>query len=172
MIKPDARFDKATDISSEFLKQKGIKALILDVDNTLIDLNKKEIANITSWIMRLKKDGIKLCICSNSLKKKIITNLAKKWDIPFIYFSLKPTKIGLKKAVKTIKEMYGIDKMAEIAEVGDQLFTDCLGANRMGMFSILTKPFELETGVVLKFKRKQEKKYLDKMYKGEENVRK
>ena len=60
MIKPDARFDKATDISSEFLKQKGIKALILDVDNTLIDLNKKEIANITSWIMGLKKDGIKL----------------------------------------------------------------------------------------------------------------
>lgn len=171
MLKPDARFDRATDISSKFLKEKGIKALILDVDNTLIDLNKKEIANITSWITGLKKDGIKLCICSNSLKKTIISDLAKKWDIPFIYFSLKPTKIGLKKAVKAIKEKYGIEEMAEIAEVGDQLFTDCLGANRMGMFSILTKPFELETSLVSKLKRKQEKKYLDKMYEGEKDVR-
>ena len=171
MIKPNARFDKATDISSEFLKENGIKALILDVDNTLIDLNKKEIKEITTWIMGLKKDGIKLCICSNSLKRSIISKLAKKWDIPFFYFSLKPTKIGLTKAVKALRKEYGIKNMSEIAEVGDQLFTDCLGANRMGMFSILTKPFELETGFVSKLKRKQEKKYLDKVYEGEEDVR-
>ena len=167
MIKPDARFDRVTDISGSFLKDNGIKALILDVDNTLIDLDKKEISDITSWVNGLKKDGIKLCICSNSIKKGIISNLALKWEIPFFYFSLKPTKIGLSKAVKAIKQQYGINKMSEIAEVGDQLFTDCLGANRMGMFSILTKPIELEKGVISKLKRKQEKKYLDKMYKGE-----
>ena len=171
MIKPNARFDKATDISIKFLKENGIKAFILDVDNTLIDLNKREIADITTWVTGLKEDGIKLCICSNSLKKTIISNLAKKWDIPFIYFSLKPTKIGLSKAVKALKDKYGLEKMSEIAEVGDQLFTDCFGANRMGMFSILTKPYELETSLVSRIKRKQEKKYLDKVYKGEEDVR-
>ena len=41
MFKPDAKFKRVTDISSTFLKDNGIKALILDVDNTLIDLSKK-----------------------------------------------------------------------------------------------------------------------------------
>ena len=171
MLKPNAKFKKVTDISSKFLKDNGIKALILDVDNTLIDLSKKEVSDITSWINKLKQDGIHLCICSNSIKKNIISNLAKKWDIPFIYFSLKPTKIGLSKAVKALKERYGIEDTSQIAEVGDQLFTDCLGANRMGMFSILTEPLEMESNIISKIKRKQEKKYLDKMNEGENDVR-
>ena len=171
MFKPDAKFKRVTDITSAFLKEKGIKALILDVDNTLIDLSKNEIADISAWAKGLKDDGIHLCICSNSIKKNIISNLARKWDIPFFYFSLKPTKIGLSKAVKALKEKYGIEDMSQIAEVGDQLFTDCLGANRMGMFSILTEPIELESDIISKLKRKQEKKYLAKMSEGERDVR-
>lgn len=170
MFKPDAKFKRVTDISSTFLKDNGIKALILDVDNTLIDLSKKEIINISAWIKSLKDDGIFLCICSNSIKKNIISNLAKKWDIPFFYFSLKPTKIGLTKAVNALKDRYGIENKSQIAEVGDQVFTDCFGAKRMGLFSILTEPIELESDVISKLKRKQEKKYLAKMSKGEEDV--
>jgi surface protein len=53
----------------------------------------------------------------------------------------------------------------------NQLFTDCLGANRMGMFSILTEPIELESDIISKLKRKQEQKYLAKMSEGERDVR-
>ena len=81
--------NRVTDITSAFLKENGIKALILDVDNTLIDLKQKEIADISAWVKGLKDDGIHLCICSNSIKKNIISNLAKKWDIPFFLLFIK-----------------------------------------------------------------------------------
>ena len=74
------------------------------------------------------------------------------------------------KAVNALKDRYGIEKKSQIAEVGDQVFTDCFGAKRMGLFSILTEPIELESDVISKLKRKQEKKYLAKMSKGEEDV--
>ena len=79
-------------------------------------------------------------------------------DIPFIYFSTKPLKRGLKKAVQILQE-----KNENIAEIGDQLFTDVLGANRMKMFSILTKPISGEKTKLGELKRKIEKVCLRKL---------
>ena len=67
MLKPKARFNKITDINIEFLKENNIKAVILDVDNTLIDFDKKPLDNIESWIDNLKKENIKICIASNTI---------------------------------------------------------------------------------------------------------
>ena len=152
MLKPNAQFDKVTDVTADFLKENNIKAIILDVDNTLIDLDRKPLENIEKWIETLKKESIKICIASNSIKKAKIEKVAKKMDIPFIYFSTKPFKRGLKKATQILKV-----KNENIAEIGDQLFTDVLGANRMKMFSILTKPISDEKTKLGEIKRKIEK---------------
>ena len=160
MLKPKAQFDKVTDITANFLKQNNINAVILDVDNTLIDLDRKPLENIEKWVDSLKSEDIKICISSNSIKKKKITKIANILDVPFIYFSTKPLKRGLKKAKKILQE-----KNENIAEIGDQLFTDVLGANRMKMFSILTKPISEEKTKLGALKRRIEQIYLKKISK-------
>lgn len=164
MLKPKARFDKVTDIDVKFLKEKKIKAVILDVDNTLIDFGKKPLKNVEKWIENLKKADIKICIASNSIKKKKVEKVAKKLDVPYIYFSTKPLKRGLKKAQKilSVESRY-------IAEIGDQLFTDVLGANRMKMFSILTTPLSPEKNILGEMKRKVENIFLKRLCKTKEN---
>lgn len=158
MLKPKAQFDKVTDITAKFLKKNNINAVILDVDNTLIDLDRKPLKDIEKWADSLKDEKIKICIASNSIKKQKVTKVAEKLDVPFIYFSTKPLKRGLKKAKKILKE-----ENENIAEIGDQLFTDVLGANRMKMFSILTKPISGEKTKLGALKRKIEKTYLKKI---------
>ncbi len=159
LLKPDMRVDKITDITIEMLKSNNIKAVILDSDNTLIDLNKNPLDGIKEWINEMKKNGIKFCILSNSIKKKKVESVSKMLDIPYIFFSVKPTKYGFRKA----KKILGIKENQNIAEIGDQLFTDVLGTNRMKMFSILTKPICEEKVKINNIKRKIEKKILEKV---------
>ena len=160
MLKPKAQFDKVTDITVDFLRKNNIKAVILDVDNTLMDLDRKPLKNVEKWVDSLKNEKIKICIASNSIKKGKISKMAKKLDLPFIYFSTKPLKRGLKKAKNIVQE-----KNENIAEIGDQLFTDVLGANRMKMFSILTKPISEEKTKLGALKRRIEQIYLKKISK-------
>ena len=156
LLTPNMQVRKITDITIEMLKENNIKGMILDVDNTLIDLDRVPLEGIKEWIDNMKKEGIKFCIASNSLKKDKIEKVAKMLDIPYVHFSAKPTKIGLKKA----KQILGIENSKNIAEVGDQLFTDVLGTNRMKMFSILTEPLCEEKVKINNLKRKLEKRVL------------
>lgn len=156
LLTPNMQVRKITDITIEMLKENNIKGMILDVDNTLIDLDRVPLEGIKEWIDNMKNEGIKFCIASNSLKKDKIEKFAKMLDIPYVHFSAKPTKIGLKKA----KQILGIENSKNIAEVGDQLFTDVLGTNRMKMFSILTEPLCEEKVKINNLKRKLEKRVL------------
>ena len=156
LLTPNMQVRKITDITIETLRENNIKGMILDVDNTLIDLDRVPLEGIKEWIDNMKNEGIKFCIASNSLKKDKIEKVAKMLDIPYVHFSVKPTKIGLKKA----KQILGIENSKNIAEVGDQLFTDVLGTNRMKMFSILTEPLCEEKVKINNLKRKLEKRVL------------
>lgn len=156
LLTPNMQVRKITDITIEMLKENNIKGMILDVDNTLIDLDRVPLEGIKEWIDNMKNNDIKFCIASNSLKKDKIEKVAKMLDIPYVHFSAKPTKIGLKRA----KQILGIEDSKNIAEVGDQLFTDVLGTNRMKMFSILTEPLCEEKVKINNLKRKLEKRVL------------
>lgn len=158
MIKPDAYFEKITDIKINFFEEKNIKAVILDVDNTLMDLDRNLLNNIEEWIENLKKANIKICIASNSIKKEKIKKIADKIEVPYVFFSIKPFKRGLKKAIKILQE-----EKENIAEIGDQYFTDVIGSKRMKLFSILTKPISGEKNKLGEFKRKIEKRVLKKL---------
>lgn len=154
---PKLQVKRVTNITIDVLKQNNIKAVILDVDNTLIDLDRKPLEGIENWINVLKKNDVKICIASNSMKKEKIEKIAKMLDVRYVYFSTKPLKRGLKKA----RAILGVDN-ENIAEVGDQIFTDVLAANRMKMFSILTEPISEEKVKINKLKRKIEKRILNK----------
>lgn len=137
ILYPKLYIDNVKEITFELLQKNGIKGLILDVDNTLIDYYKNMPDGVKKWCEDLKNRGIKFCIASNSNKKEKVKEVSKKLDIPYIYFAKKPLKMGLIKA----KNIMGLEAK-QVAVVGDQIFTDVLGANRCKMFSILVNPIE------------------------------
>lgn len=147
-IYPKEYLNSVKDISIDFLEKNKIKGIILDVDNTLITLDKNMPEGIIEWVENIKKAGIKLCIVSNSNHKEKVEGVAKKIDVPFIFFAKKPLKTGFLKAQKILDL-----KVENIAAVGDQIFTDVIGANRCKMFSILVKPIEEKDYLITKIKR-------------------
>ncbi len=155
MLKPSAYFEKITDIDFEFFNKHNIEGIILDVDNTILDLDKVPVEGIERWVNIMKKKQIKLCISSNSIDKEKLDSISQKLDIPYVAHSLKPFKVGLKKALNILEL-----KPENVAEIGDQVFTDVWGANRMKMFSILVKPISSEKYFISELKRKIEKQVL------------
>ena len=157
ILYPNRYIDKVTDIDVKFLEENSIKGLILDVDNTLIDYNKNILFGVKEWIDNMDKEGIKLCILSNTNNKSKVENVARYLEIPYIYFAMKPLKFGFKKGVNKLKL-----PNKNIGVIGDQLLTDVLGANRTGMYSILVKPINEKDILITRIKRPFEKKIMDK----------
>lgn len=161
-IYPNFYLKKVTEIKPEFLKENNIKALILDVDNTLLDFDLNYVEGLLEWYNNIKENGIKCMIVSNSNKTQKVEMVANFLNISYIKFATKPLKRGFKKA---IKELDLPEK--NIAAVGDQIFTDVIGANRMKMYSILVEPLAEKDIWMTKFKRPIEnliiKKYLKKI---------
>lgn len=145
---PKAYFKNVREITYEFLKKNNIKALILDVDNTLIDYDRNLPEENIAWVNNMKQNGIKLYILSNTNKKDKVDEVSKKTDIPYINFAKKPLKGGFIKIQKILNENY-----ENIGVVGDQIFTDVLGANRCKMFSILVEPVGKKDLLLTKIKR-------------------
>ena len=135
ILYPNLYLKNIKEIKYEMLNQNGIKGLILDVDNTLLDYYKNMLEGLEEWCENMKKKSIKFCIASNSNNRNKVDSISKKLGIPYIFFAKKPFKGGLNRAAK----LMGLEN-EEVAVVGDQIFTDVLGANRCKMFSILVDP--------------------------------
>lgn len=159
---PDLYLTNIKEITLEILKENNIKGLILDVDNTLIDFDKNLIEGAKNWCDNLKQNNIRICILSNTNKKEKVAKVAKILDLEYIYFAHKPNKKGFYKAQKLL----GLN-INEIATVGDQVFTDVFGGNRVGMFTILTKPIDERDILVTRIKRPFEKIVIKKYLKNE-----
>lgn len=160
-VYPSLYLDSVKNINPTLLKKNNIKGLILDVDNTLIDYYRNLVEGAEKWCEELKNEGIKCIILSNSNKRSKVEEVAEKLNIDYIMFAKKPLKSGFKRALSKLEL-----KPEEVAVVGDQLFTDVIGAKRMNMFSILVKQVGEKDIFITKLKRPIEnaiiKKYLEK----------
>ena len=135
LIYPKAYLKNVQEITIEFLKKNNIKALILDLDNTLIDYYKNLSNDVIKWVITLKGQGIKFYLLSNTNKKEKVEKVASKLDIPYLLFAKKPSKKGFLKIQKELNL-----SSENIGTVGDQIFTDVIGGNRCKMFTILVDP--------------------------------
>lgn len=144
---PNAYKKDIFSINYDKLKEKNIKVILYDFDNTLIEKGNNVISKETiKLINKLQKDFL-VYVVSNSMNSKKLKKVCKELSIPFIMKALKPTKVGYKKLkFKKIKNN-------EIAMIGDQLITDVLGANRMGYYSILIEPINKNELLVTKVNR-------------------
>lgn len=159
IFKPTYALRSITEITPAALKKRGIKALILDVDNTLTTHNNPTPAEgVPEWIKEMKSAGIKLLIVSNNNAERV-TPFAEMLGLHFVPNGAKPLPMGFLRAVKEL----GVPKN-RIAAVGDQIFTDILGANLAGVRSVFVYPIEPETSLPFRFKRAIEKPLLPKRY--------
>ena len=111
---------------------KEIKALILDVDGTLVSGNNPVLSNsVKNWVIN-SKEYFYIYLCSNNPSKKRIKLIAEQLDLEFTYSGGKPSTRKLKKILDRIP--YSSN---EIAIIGDRVFTDILVGNRLGMYTIL-----------------------------------
>ena len=165
ILYPDAHFNNVREITINFLQKNKINALILDVDNTLIDYDKNLPKETIEWAKELKNNNIKLYILSNTNKKEKVKTVAEKLGIEYIYFAKKPLKTGFKKVQEKLKE-----PAQNIAVVVDQIFTDIIGGNRCKMFTILVEPIAEKDIWITMIKRPLEnaikKKYHKNLNKG------
>jgi uncharacterized protein len=132
---PEHFYDSIYEINLEFLKDDGVKALILDLDNTIIARNSTVATeDLKEWLLRIEKAGFKACILSNNWKQRVET-VATQVNLPLVARAAKPRKGAFRRALKVL----GTQKN-ETVVVGDQIFTDVFGANLMGLRSILVMP--------------------------------
>ncbi len=155
MFKPTYVFNDVTEITPQFLKRKRIKGLLLDLDNTLTTHNNPVPPQSSlDWLDSMRAAGIKLMIVSNN-KPERVTPFAEKLGLDFVPNGAKPLPIGYIKA----RRIMGLERR-ELAAVGDQIFTDIMGCNIMGIRSIFVFPIEPETSLPFRFKRRIEKAFL------------
>lgn len=158
---PDVYIDNITTLSLDYLKRNNIKGIIVDMDNTLLNhKTQMKLKGLEEWVDKMKKNGIKIVIVTNSIKRNNVIRTSKYYDIPYIYAALKPFAFGINKG----KRMLDL-KNEEIAVVGDQIFTDILGANRKNMHSVLVLPIKRKkesfvTKILRKFENKIIQNYL------------
>lgn len=137
LLRPSIKLEKLTDIKPEELKRRGIRFLILDVDNTLSPYKIDEATQeAVSWAETMKKEGVSLFILSNN-KGERPELFARQLGIEYLKRANKPSPKGVAAAC----EKKGFSK-TETALVGDQVFTDMLCANRAGVSSILVEPIK------------------------------
>ena len=128
---------KITDLTAQLLEAKGIKLLMMDFDNTIVpyttDIPTEE---VQQWLEDMKKSNIQLCVVSNSKRDRVKKFCAAR-GIDCITHAKKPFSKG-------IKECLGRYQLpaSECALVGDQIYTDTLGANCAGVQSILVKAID------------------------------
>jgi len=157
ILTPNYFYDSIYEVDLDQLKQNEIEGLIIDIDNTLVgwDTSLPTLA-VKEWLEKLVDLGFNVCLVSNNNKKRVMY-FAKELNLPFIYQAKKPMKKNFLVAMKILKTT-----SHKTAVIGDQIFTDVLGGNRLKLTTILVKPIKSKefwwTNLVRKIERRVIKK--------------
>ncbi len=154
---PEYFFSKFSDATPEFLKDIGVRGIVLDVDNTLEPYeNALPGEHVIEWLMSLKRCGISAAIVSNNDASRIdIFN--SNIGLPAYSKAKKPFK---KNVLNAMKDM-GTDKETTVL-MGDQVFTDVWAAHNAGIRAILVPPINDKKDFLTRFKRLLEKPIIKK----------
>jgi len=155
---PNEHVKSIFDIKPTVLKQKGIKGIITDLDNTLVAWDVKDATSeVINWFQQIKEANIKITIISNNNMERVKV-FSEPLGTPFVYSARKP----LTKAFNKVAREMGLKK-EEIVVIGDQLLTDILGGNFAGFHTILVVPIVQTDGKITRINRKIERGILNYM---------
>lgn len=145
------------DINYKLLKEKGIKCLIFDLDNTIALIDEHEAPTKTKRLFKKLKKDFQVIIISNNFKKRV-SFYSRQLDVDFISMAMKPSTKGLLE----IKFRYKYLKK-EMCMIGDQVMTDILSGGKFKIFTVLVDPLGEKDLKITKFNRYLEKIVLKKL---------
>lgn len=140
------------DIEPHDLQREQIVGMIVDLDNTIIPWRSPNVPEATMrWVGKLKAAGIQVCLLSNNRGPRV-QRIAKVLQVPFVSKACKPMAQGFRHAVQTMDLL-----PKQVAVVGDQIYTDILGGNRIGCYTIWVAPLSTKEFIGTKITRRLEK---------------
>ena len=132
LLHPHRVFQTPLDVTAETLRQMGVCALLLDIDGTLAEKHAPEPPpGIVAWAEQLRRDGIRLFVLSNNRRPQRVRHFGEKLGCGFIHRARKPWKKGFARALAALG-----CAPEQAALLGDQIFTDVLGARRSGLYAL------------------------------------
>ena len=151
LLMPDRVFEHFYDIDPQYLLSLGIKALIIDIDNTLAPYEQAIPDERTiAWFASLSENGISAALISNN-KRKRVEIFNEPLGLLAYFKSGKPSAKNIRRAMAQM----GSDK-TNTAVLGDQLLTDVLGGKHIGLRAFLVPPIKDRTSAFFRFKRSLE----------------
>jgi len=152
---PNQHLENIFELDPDYLWEQGIRGIITDLDNTLVPWSDRTVTpKLAEWFTGLKSRGFKLCIVSNNSRDSG-GEVARELEIPAIWYAVKPR-------VRSFKRV--LDEMQlspdQVAVIGDQIFTDVLGGNRLGLYTIKVTPISEKEFVWTKLMRMLERMLL------------
>lgn len=152
---PDVMFDRAFDIKADDLTARGIRAVVLDIDNTLVTYGVAEpTEEVLTWIDSLRAAGLFVAIASNNHAPRV-----ELFNKNIGAFATCESKKPFARSVKAACAHFGV-KPNEVAVIGDQIFTDVWCARNAGSLAILVKPIPYPENLFFKCKRVLEKPFI------------
>lgn len=152
LFRPTAVKPRAAGVTPELLHRLGVRAVLLDVDNTIAAYTSHEPApGAVEWVRGLEDAGFRVVIVSNNYKSRVAP-FAARFGVGFISFAVKPLPFGYIRAAR----MLGL-RCRDCVIIGDQVFTDVAGANLCGMRSVLLEPIGPEDGWTFRVRRRLER---------------
>ena len=129
---PRMIYPHLTDIPAAALRARGITFLMLDFDNTIVPYTTNEpTPQMQTWLRQMQASDIGLCVVSNSKKPRVV-EFCRKYGLDCVTHAKKPFSRGIRECLTRFSL-----EPAHCALVGDQIYTDVLGANCAGVQSIL-----------------------------------
>lgn len=160
LLMPDYMFRKYDDVTPDFLENIGVRALIIDIDNTLAPYEQPEPdERLFAWVSSMRSHGIGMTLMSNNGRERVEL-FNKDLVLPAYWKSGKPRRKNLDRAMRDMGT--GI---SDTAVLGDQLLTDALAGKRIGLRAIIVPPIKDKTSLFFKFKRMLERPYVKKFKK-------
>ncbi|MDD4715225.1 MAG: YqeG family HAD IIIA-type phosphatase [Oscillospiraceae bacterium] len=136
---PDRVIGSIFNLNVKALAEGGVRLLLADLDNTIVPYSVSEpTEQVFSWVNRLDQNGIRLFIISNNRSKTRIKQYCARLGVPYVDHAGKP---GTRSFLRAMEQMHVSPR--QTAVIGDQIFTDVLGAKRAGLFVILVRPIDL-----------------------------
>ncbi|MCA1200725.1 YqeG family HAD IIIA-type phosphatase [Priestia flexa] len=152
---PNQHVKSVLQIKPEELIERGVKGIITDLDNTLVEWDRPDATpELIEWFKLMQEHGIKITIVSNNVEKRVKL-FSDPVGLPFVHQARKPMRKAFRRALLDMDL-----QKDEVVVIGDQLLTDVLGGNRLGVYTILVVPVAQTDGFITKFNRKMERRIL------------
>ncbi len=140
LLRPDWLLDRTlAELPLQDLLGQGIRALVLDVDRTLLPRRQAELPESARRWLEVARQQLPIQLLSNNPSRQRIGRVAAALELPFTTSAGKPRRAALRRVLSQLALPH-----RQVALIGDRLFTDVIAGNRLGLFTVLVKPINPE----------------------------